>query len=237
MMDGVYGMPGFQTLAARVYVAARDGAVDGESGFDLACLVLDYFPLSVHASELAALCAEGADGARIAEAARLLLDETFEPGFAEEPAWFASLSEALDRVNADMRATGLPGTARLIIPEWSDRNAWVETWDGHHGSGSGISPASARDPVTALAEVADEAQDAVMETIWAAWPVCPAHEMGVHIEVRDGAVVWWCTGSGGHVFAPSARGGGSLEDAHHRDDTGIRGGPGHLAVPRAVRLL
>jgi hypothetical protein len=130
-----------------------------------------------------------------------VLDGTFEPGFAEEPALFAALTGALDRVNADMRATGLPGIARLVIPEWSGRNAWVETWDGHHGSGSGIFPGSGRDPVTALAEVADEAQDAVMETIWAAWPVCPSHTIGAHPEVHDGAAVWWCKGADGHAVA------------------------------------
>jgi len=200
-MVGVYG-PGFETLAARVYVAARDGAVDRDAGFDLACLVLDYQPLDARAAELAALCVAGADEARIAEAARLVLDETFEPGFAEEPGWFAALTDALDRVNADMRATGLPGTARLVVPEWSGRNAFVETWDGHHGSGGGIFPDSGRDPALALAAVADDAQDAVMEAIWGAWPVCPAHQLGVHAAERAGAAVWWCTGSGGHAVAP-----------------------------------
>jgi hypothetical protein len=202
MMVRVDCAPGFERLAARIYAAARDGAVDRDSGFDLASLVLDYQPLNPRAAELADLCVAGADEERIAEAARLVLDDTFEPGFAEEPAWFAALTEALDFVNADIRATGLPGTARLVIPEWSDRNAWVQTWDGHHGSSGGIAPGSGKDPVTALAAVADEAQDAVMESIWAAWPVCPAHQLGVHVEVRDGAVVWWCQGSGGHPVAP-----------------------------------
>jgi hypothetical protein len=194
----LYDVAGFEPLAARVYVAVRDGAVDREAAFDLACLVLEYQPLDTRAAELASLCVEGADEARLAEAALRVLDETFEPGFAEEPALLAALTDALDRVNADMRATGLPGTAHLVIPEWSERNAWVETWDGHRGSSSGLSPGSGRDPVTALAEVADEAQDAVMEAIWAAWPVCPAHGIGVHPEVHDGTAVWWCKGAGGH---------------------------------------
>jgi len=194
-------VPGFEPLAARVYVAAREGAVDRDSGFDLAAMVLDYQPLNPRAAELADLCVQGADEARIAAAARIVLDETFAPGFAEEPAWFAALTGALDRVNADMRATGLPGIARLVDPERSGQRAWVETWDGHRGSGSGVFPASGKDPVTALEAVADEAQDAVMETIWGAWPVCPAHTMGAHAEVRDGTAVWWCKGAGGHAIA------------------------------------
>ena len=50
--------------------------------------------------------------------------------------------------------------------------------------------------------VADDAQDAVMHSIWGAWPVCRSHQLGVHPEARDNTAVWWCEGSGGHVAAP-----------------------------------
>ena len=113
---------------------------------------------------------------------------------------FGALSRALDVVNADVRATGLPGTLRLVRPEWADQNVFVETWDGGHGSGSGIFPDNGG-AVPALVAVADEAQDAVMESIWGAWPVCPAHDLGVHAEERDGYAVWRCQGGGGHTVA------------------------------------
>jgi hypothetical protein len=128
-------------------------------------------------------------------------DESCEPGFAEHPGWFATLQEALDRVSADMRATGLPGTARLVVPEWSGRNAFVQTWEGEYGTGGGIFPEAGSNLVAALVAVADDAQDAVMHTIWGTWPVCPEHRFGVHAAERDGAAVWWCEGSSGHVAA------------------------------------
>lgn len=122
-------------------------------------------------------------------------------GMADE--WLDVLFAAMDAVNADMRATGLPGTGRLVKPEWSEQNLFVETWDLHHGSTSGISPDGDDDLVSALVAVADDAQDAVMETIWAAWPVCPSHGFGAHARERDGSAVWWCGGgeNGGHVAA------------------------------------
>ena len=40
-----------------------------------------------------------------------------------------------------------------------------------------------------------------MHSIWGAWPTCPAHRLGVHVRVRDGAAVWWCRTGGGHVVA------------------------------------
>jgi hypothetical protein len=77
-----------------------------------------------------------------------------------------------------------------------------EPWDGYCGTSGGIFPSSERDPVEALVAVADDAQDAVMHSIWGAWPVCRSHQLGVHPEARDNTAVWWCEGSGGHVAAP-----------------------------------
>jgi hypothetical protein len=65
----------------------------------------------------------------------------------------------------------------------------------------GIFPEAGKDPVTALAAVADDAQDAVMHSIWEAWPTCPEHLLGVHSRAHDGAAVWWCRIDGGHVVA------------------------------------
>jgi hypothetical protein len=49
--------------------------------------------------------------------------------------------------------------------------------------------------------VADDAQDALKEEFWAAWPVCPVHRLGVHACQHDKDAVWWCAGDGGHAVA------------------------------------
>lgn len=107
--------------------------------------------------------------------------------------------QALEIVKRDMRACGLPGTGHLYI--WEGRNAFVEVWDRYNSHGSGCHPTSGSDPVTALATVADDAQDAVMHAIFGVWPVCVAHSLGTHAEERDGTAVWWCSGAGGHMVA------------------------------------
>jgi hypothetical protein len=55
--------------------------------------------------------------------------------------------------------------------------------------------------VSALVAVADDAQDALMEELWAVWPVCPVHRLGVHARHHDKAAVWWCAGDDGHPVA------------------------------------
>jgi hypothetical protein len=189
----------WESYTSALYVGVRDGAVDRTAAFELACLVLDYFPLSEAAKELAEASVADGDEPRLTAAARgLLADQGYEPGFDLEPGLLTALEQAMDVVNADMRATGLPGTGRLVVPAWSP-NAFVTTWDGGYGSTGGIFPSEGKDPVTALAAVADQAQDAVMESLGAAWPVCPAHRLGAHAGVYEDDAVWWCSGAGGHV--------------------------------------
>ena len=108
-------------------------------------------------------------------------------------------------VNQDVAATGLPGTCRLEVPAWSERNAYVLTWDDYTDCDQGISPGWYRDAVGALMDVADDAQGAIMESTMQAWPVCPWHHLGTHVEEHDGAAVWWCKGNDGHVVAAIGR--------------------------------
>jgi hypothetical protein len=195
-------MSEWDRYASAVYVGVRDGAVDRTAAFDLASLVLEYYPLKEAARELAEASIADGNESRLTKAARrLLAAESFEPGFDLEPGLLTTLEEAMEAVNADMRATGLPGTGRLVVPrwEWSPYNAFVLTWAGDYGSTSGIFPQEARDPVTALAAVADHAQDALMETLGEAWPVCPAHAPAAHARVTKarryggataGAAMW-----------------------------------------------
>ena len=67
-----------------------------------------------------------------------------------------------------------------------------------HGNGV---PASAGDhPRSALLHMADHVQEAVMERIWAAWPVCEKHANGTDPPLQEDAVVWHCPT--GHAPGP-----------------------------------
>jgi hypothetical protein len=43
----------------------------------------------------------------------------------------------------------------------------------------------------AIAEVADYIQEQLDQDL-GCWPVCEAHNVGLHAEARDGVAVWWC---------------------------------------------
>jgi hypothetical protein len=192
----------FTDLCRRLYLSLRDGTVDREAAFDLSVRMLADFPLDDRAARVAALALDDEDAAgsaSLAAAARELLETYFEPGFDDDPSLLPALEEALEIVKADLRATGLPDAVRLYTWEGSP-NVAVDAWAAN-SSGSGIHPAAGSDPVNALVAVADDAQDAVMHSVWGAWPTCPAHRYGVHPLEHGGAAVWWCSGDGGHVAA------------------------------------
>jgi hypothetical protein len=195
----------FDRLARAVYLAARAGSVDCTAAFDLATSKLEYYPRDPDATELALLSVECAEASqpRMAEVAlRLLATFGFEPGFTEEPGWLACLEDAMRQANRDVAATGIGCPCRLRVHDdqpGRSGNAYVETGDGYTGTSGGIYPASGADPVSALVAVADDAQDALMEALWTAWPVCPVHRLGVHARNHEQAAVWWCAGDGGHA--------------------------------------
>jgi hypothetical protein len=194
----------FDDRCRRLYRSLRDGSVNREAAFDLSADILLDYPADEEAAKVAALAIdEDAAPALLAAAVRALLAEHFQPGFDDEPEWLAVLEEALEMVKADLRASGLPDRVRLYTWEGSC-NVGVDAWAANSTSG-GIFPEAGKDPVTALAAVADDAQDAVMHSIWGAWPTCPVHRLGVHPRVYDGAAVWWCRTDGGHAIAPVGR--------------------------------
>jgi hypothetical protein len=196
----------FDRLSSAVYIAARSGAVDCTDAFDLAASWLEERPQDPDATELAMLSVEctQASQPRMAEVAlRLLAATEFYPGFKEEPGWLACLEDAMRLVNRDVAATGIRRPCQLRVYDdegfdWSV-NAYVETWDGYTGIAQGIYPASGADEVSALVAVADDAQDALMHALFAAWPVCPVHRLGAHASDHEEAAVWWCSGDGGHA--------------------------------------
>lgn len=189
-----------------MYVAAQAGAVDCTAAFDLATAKLEVSPLDPDATELALLSLECAEASqpRMAEVALRLIATAWDPGFTEEPGWLASLEDAMRLVNRDVAATGIRHPCRLRVrddPPGGSGNAYVETWGGYNSATTGIDPANGADPVSALVAVADDAQDALMEELRAAWPVCPVHRLGVHARRHDEAAVWWCAGDDGHPVA------------------------------------
>jgi hypothetical protein len=189
----------FDGRCRRLYRSLRDGSVDREAAFDLSTDILDYRP-GAEAAKVAALAIdEDAAPALLAAAVRALLAEHFQPTFDDEPEWLAALEEALEIVKADLRASGLPDAVRLYTWDGSV-NVGVDAWAANSTSG-GISPEEGKDQVTALAAVADDAQEAVMLSICGVWPTCPVHHLGVHARAHDGAAVWWCRTGGGHAAA------------------------------------
>ena len=201
---GVDDRTDFGRLSSPVYIAARAGAVDCTAAFDLATSWLAESPQDPDATELAALSAECTEASqpRMAEVALRLLEAAgFSPGFTEEPGWLASLEDAMRLVNRDVAATGVrPCRLRVRDVEltWSS-NAYVEAWNGFYANSDNIFPEDGSDPVSALVAVAEDAQDALMHALFAAWPVCPVHRLGAHPRDHEEAAVWWCSGDGGHA--------------------------------------
>jgi len=116
----------------------------------------------------------------------------------EYPGW----DGALALLNRDLAAT-LPEQAPLRLlalpPYGADgpENVYVALangeWHGNH-----LSPGSANDTASALAIVADAAQETVAERLWQAWPLCTAHNLGMHPRDADGQLSWWCAGARSH---------------------------------------
>lgn len=196
-------MTEFDRLARLVYVGARDGTLDPEAAFDLACFLMDGGPPSDAVRRLAEQSVAGTDPAMLADLARQVLEEVrFEPDFEVEPRLLEVFRRALEAVRADMRATGLgdPDRVNLRLDDSYMRHNFAHL-HGYFRFTRGIAPGEGPERVTALVAVADDVQDAVMGVLTMAWPVCPAHHFGGHPREHDGRAVWWCKGGGGHVIA------------------------------------
>jgi hypothetical protein len=193
-------------LCRRVYMGVRDDAPDSTDCFDLAAAVLGSKPADQDAAELASLSLEtaAADPPRMTRLAKTVLAVACrELGLSEEPGLLERLDDAMRLVNRDLAASGLPHTCRLRFPDHDEQFGgylFAQSWDGTSSTSSGVSSRAGADPVSALLAVADDAQDAVVHTIWSAWPVCPVHRVGTDPREHGSAVVWWC-GGGGHVAA------------------------------------
>ncbi|MFE7584077.1 hypothetical protein ACFU5Y_21265 [Streptomyces gardneri] len=113
-----------------------------------------------------------------------------QPG--EYPLW----GEALALVNRDLAAT-LPDQEPLRLrrlPSWDEGEDVYVTLPNGEWQGNCLDPSTSDDPVSAVAAVADAAQETVVELLWQAWPVCGEHGVGMHPYTEDEQVGWWCSG-------------------------------------------
>ena len=198
----------WERLAAGAYVGARDGNLSPDTAFDLACFLMEWAAPNRLFDDLAAASLAGDDPDRLAGLVRRALDAVgYVPDFAIEPRLLAQLERALATVAPDLRATGLNGHARLVVMEGAEPPRAHVRYEGGTGHTSGLGPGDAAGCRGAdlLVTVADELQDAVMDALAAAWPVCPEHQFGAHPRALDGAAVWWCAGGAGHVISPIGR--------------------------------
>src|SRR3954451_4430580 len=112
----------------------------------------------------------------------------------EYPLW----DEALAILNRDLAVT-LPeqGPLRLVAqPSYEagePENVYVALANGEW-HGTYLYPKSAEDLADAVAIVAEAAQETVAERLWQAWPVCAAHNLGMHPRDVEGRLSWGCAG-------------------------------------------
>ncbi|MFC0842609.1 hypothetical protein ACFH04_02515 [Streptomyces noboritoensis] len=112
----------------------------------------------------------------------------------EYPMWDLPLA----LLNRDLAAT-LPEQEPLqllALPPYAadePESVYVALANGEwHGSHLYQDPADG--PASALAIVADAAQETVTECLWQAWPLCAEHGLGMHPQDADGQLSWWCAG-------------------------------------------
>ncbi|MFF3445414.1 hypothetical protein [Streptosporangium sp. NPDC002721] len=184
-------------LGVRIYTALRDGGPEADLLVETACLMEEWGVSTAVTRELLERPAAELTAADLARLGEALLDGIgFKPAFALEPDLLVQLEEDLKVVERDVRAAGITGTLRMVVPDWDPMGmAWVEFEGICQGNGirAGTGP---------LWSVADAAQEVVMEVIWRTWPVCPVHDRGLHADSEDGIAVWRCTGDGTHTVAP-----------------------------------
>ncbi|BBC36599.1 uncharacterized protein SGFS_078930 [Streptomyces graminofaciens] len=112
----------------------------------------------------------------------------------EYPMW----DRALALLNRDLAVT-LPEQEPLqllALPSGDadePENVYVALANGEW-HGNYLDPDSPDDPASALAIVADAAQETLTELLWQAWPVCAEHGLGMHPRDTDGQLAWWCAG-------------------------------------------
>lgn len=189
-------------LARQVFTGARDGNPRPEAAFDLGVFLKDWakpHPVFDSLAEASIGAIEQGTLEGLAREALAVVD--YAPDFRAEPALLDVLSRMLVVAARDLLATGLTGLSRLHLPDDANmQNVWVQ-YQLSLGHTSGITPRDATEGGPDLLRlIADELQEAVMEALSGAWPVCPQHQLGAHPRVLQGQAVWLCQ-AGRHVIA------------------------------------
>jgi hypothetical protein len=133
---------------------------------------------------------------------RLWLQALYADRGALSPAEVEPLAEAelLNRARDAGRLVAADASGTLGQP--ADITAGVHfervrvVVNGEIANGSGL---MSFDPSELLVEVADAAQEIIMDDC-VVWPECPSHNAGLHPELVDGEGVWVCR-VGGHTIA------------------------------------
>ncbi|SNX62703.1 hypothetical protein SAMN06272735_4490 [Streptomyces sp. TLI_55] len=113
----------------------------------------------------------------------------------EYPVW----DRALALLNQDLTATlpALEPLQLLALPfDDADEPEYIHVATANgEWHGSSLEPHSQHSLASALANVADAAQETVVELLWQAWPLCPEHGLGMHPrEDAEKRLSWWCAG-------------------------------------------
>ncbi|MFJ4851076.1 MULTISPECIES: hypothetical protein [unclassified Streptomyces] len=194
-----------EQLERRVYLGLREDNLDPQDVVALACELLDWSLCTEAIEEVVERNPAEVPPAKMTALARRILDDAgFEPGFDLAPERLKTLRAALRIVAGDLPTRGIEGAPEIeILEDWFPAGAGVRLADGVRLNWGGqILPSACDDPTTALTGLTIMIQESLLEQTWQVWPVCPRHDLGVHGSERDGKVVWWCAGEGGHVLAP-----------------------------------
>ena len=129
-----------------------------------------------------------------------------------------ALEEALAVVLRDVHAT-IPERFSVRYGSWGSIDEQLTAWlVSPGGSRVGVWIRSTSGPAEQLVQLADQVQDAVVETLWslgrsATWPGCPWHPAGHPIKpgLVDGEPWWFCP-AGGRRVAPIGSVGGTVPE-------------------------
>lgn len=137
----------------------------------------------------------------------LRMDDFFSADHPREvpPGTYPARDEALALVNRDLAAL-LPDLEPLRLMAMPARPE--EPADDERAEHLHITLADGRwhgndlpqDPQTGaevLADMAEAAQETVLECLWRVWPECAAHRLGMHAGLEGGRAVWRCAGGPG----------------------------------------
>ena len=99
------------------------------------------------------------------------------------------LEWAMELVRADVAATtSLHPRLEIRTESWGAGDIVFAAYNGSYRSGAGW-PFAERD---LLVELADYLRDHVVEDLWRAWPLCPAHGEILYPEIAGADAVWMC---------------------------------------------